>query len=1193
MASTSNNNLPDVKLPEFDLEPIPGESQLPIQNDNDYLEQRAASNDPVETEQKKIKKEAGTVVNSEGQRWFEDIDKGLIEEGPEQVKGGFFDFLNESWKFAGEAADWIDTRLPESVKKASDALRGGELKESGFGKGKPLPEVKQPTTVTGGFIRGSTQFMAGFVPVVGQFNKAKAGLQTIGVLTKAFPKTLSFFTATAAGGFADAVGFDPKAPNVANLYVRLVGKDGPAAEAMEEYLATDPNDSNAANRLKNALAGGLIGMGVEGVAHGFKGMVGELFDQIAKQRGGQVISAKPNKEILKDVLEDSGEQVLKGDRLKAVQETLAKDKLNLKKLDDVAFKWEQGKKVLKEADDYVLKSGEVTKKSKRPRDSKGSTARIATRLKEGDLAGASLELKDKIDLNISKMDTTDSIRKGLNTVSEEMAPLAKNYKRTFADTEEMAGLLGTSMSDVTTMFGNTADLDARFLAARHMLIDSADLLMNKATAAATGNREAIIDFHRHIVRHKGLQSQVSGIKTEVARALNAMKINAKGGEARFNQVDDLVAALGGAEDGALFAARLVKLGEEGGVQAVSRGLKKSLLGKVRDAGLEMYVNGLLSKPKTQVTNMMGNMSAISMSVVERAAAARGGSGGVVKGEAVAMMHGIRTGFKDAFKLGLKSMKDSSPSDFHVKTDYFKPHAKAISGEAFGIGGMTGQTIDFIGAVTRVPSKMLMAADDFFKAINFDMERHALAYRKATELASDSPDDFARIYDDVISGADESINKSAQDFSRLQTFTNQLEQGSFSKAVQTAIGKDPTGIVKSYVPFFQTPVNLLNYVGHRTPYINRIYSTVRDQLKHPDPAVRQLAQAKIRVGGASYVVLIGMASQGLFTGAPPKDRAAAARAKDSGWRPYAARTPKGYIPYNRFDPIGLQIGLATDFWQAGQSIAQILEDNPLGEEHAEDMWQRYSDVGQALLLSTYHNMADRHYFAGLSEFMNAVDGDQSGLEAFAKQSLKLTPPLSFYSGLRRGIRDAVDPIVYDTDQRDFFEETLNELYNEIPGVVGGNEPQFDLLGDPKTRLAPEGSLAWKLVDSLVNPFQFSERSTNFLENEFRRLGVNSTDMKSVRSIQKVELESAERTFFAKQWGNLNKAFQRSMHSSSYNSLSDGRKKLEIESALLENRREAAQDTISRFPRIEQAKEQQLIDEEKALDQPSRVPSLIQN
>jgi hypothetical protein len=1193
----SNAEIPEIKLPGHDQQPIPG---LPVQNDTDYLEQRRLSNDPVDIEQKKQQKEAETVVNEVGRKWYEDMDQGVFDEGPRQAAGGFFDALNEAWQFAGEAADWIDTRLPAPIKEASDALRGKPLSESGFGKGKPLPEIEPPKTVTGGFIRGGSQFMTAFIPAVGQMGTATAGLQTVGALTRNFPKTLAFFNATTAGAFADAVAFDPKAPNVANLYVQLVGRDGPAAEALDEYLASDPNDSNAENRLKNALAGGLIGFGIEATVRGFKGMVSELAEQVTKHRAKQVIKGKYASTPLKEIVEEEGAEALTGDRLKVVQETLAKDKLKVQSADAVHHKMKNGIKVLKDPEDYVVKKTTGTKagttqppKKRGLHDKAGSTKRIAARLQEGDLAGVSDIVREQTDLNMTRMDTSDDIAKGMNTVTEEMRPVAKDYKVTFEDTQEMADLLGTSMSDVTKMFQDVvgSEFSARFLSSRHMLVDSADLLMNLSAKAADGSRLDKLEFMKHITRHKGLQAQVSGIKSEIGRILNAMKITAKGETARFNQIDDMVASLGGGDNISLMAARMNKLGAEGGHGAVARGLAPTKLGRLRDAGLEMYINGLLSKPKTQITNIMGNVSAISMSVVERAAAARGGAGGVVKGEAVAMMHGIRTGYKDAFKLGFKALK-SGPSDFHVKTDYFKPQRRAISGEAFGVGGMTGQTIDFIGAVTRFPGKMLMAADDFFKTINFDMERNALAYRRATELAGDNADDFARIYDDIIAGGDEGINQSAQDFSRLQTFTNQLEQGSFSKAVQTAIGKDPTGIVKTYVPFFQTPVNLLNYVGHRTPFINRIYGTVRAQLSDPNPAVRQLAEAKIRVSGASYIALTGLAAAGAFTGAPPQDRAAAARAKDSGWRPYALRTPGGYIPYNRFDPIGLQIGLATDFYQAGQALSEILRDNPLGEEHEEDMWQRYSDVGQSLILSTYHNMADRHYFAGLSEFMDAVDGDGAGLKKFAKQGIKMTPPLSFYSGLRRGVRDAVDPLVYDTDQRDFFEETLNELYNEIPGVVGGNEAQFDLLGEPKTRLAPEGSLAWRAFDSLVNPFQFSERSTSFLLNELRRLGVNSTDMKTVRTIDKVELEPAERTFFAERWGKANKAFQREMHSAQYNNLSDGRKKLMLEAAILENRKDAAADTRDKFPRIEQAKEQQLQDEQEALDRPSRVPSLIQ-
>lgn len=120
-----------------------------------------------------------------------------------------------------------------------------------------LPEVRQPTTVVGGIVRGVSQFVFGFIPLLKGLKMA-AGAKTAG------SALLKFYQTEVAAGLATTLVFDPAEQNLSALIEEYL----PLAKPVTKFLATNPDDSDATNRLKTAVEGLLVGAGVEGVVAG-------------------------------------------------------------------------------------------------------------------------------------------------------------------------------------------------------------------------------------------------------------------------------------------------------------------------------------------------------------------------------------------------------------------------------------------------------------------------------------------------------------------------------------------------------------------------------------------------------------------------------------------------------------------------------------------------------------------------------------------------------------------------------------------------------------------------------------------------------------------------------------------------------------------------------------------------------------
>lgn len=144
----------------------------------------------------------------------------------EQMLGGTLEAAQQTVKALEEIADFVGVIPPEGK-----ATRLSELIPQIAQSGEPIPDT----------VRSLAQFLTVFGPAALTLGAAGAPVLATGAI---------------AGGMADYLAFDPQQPNVA----KLINELAPSLQtAMTTFLATDPDDPEPLNRLRNVVEGAVLG----------------------------------------------------------------------------------------------------------------------------------------------------------------------------------------------------------------------------------------------------------------------------------------------------------------------------------------------------------------------------------------------------------------------------------------------------------------------------------------------------------------------------------------------------------------------------------------------------------------------------------------------------------------------------------------------------------------------------------------------------------------------------------------------------------------------------------------------------------------------------------------------------------------------------------------------------------------------
>lgn len=564
----------------------------------------------------------------------------------------------------------------------------------------------------------------------------------------------------------------------------------------------------------------------------------------------------------------------------------------------------------------------------------------------------------------------------------------------------------------------------------------------------------------------------------------------------------------------------------------------------RGALLQMRINGMLSSPKTHLVNIVGNHMTAFMAIPERYLAAgfskvfHGGE--ISLGEVNAQAFGYMQGHIDGMKLVALGKKAEVNDDVSDLFSMFKPteniYVDHLTPELVGMdnGSALGKGMAYAGKALNVPTKMLGAADDYFKSVGYRMELNALAHRKAVGEGLEG-DALADRINDLKNNPPEDLKVEAFEVARYQTFTNDL--GVAGKKMTQAINS--SFAMKLIFPFVRTPANILKYTFERTP-LALASKAIRADIRAGGARAAQ-AEARIALGTGLMMWATSLAAKGFITGGGPLE-AKQRRIQRGQEQPYSIKIGDRFFAFNRLDPFGMLLGLGADFNEMSGGMTD--EDGEI--------------LIMAGVLGIVQNLSSKTYLSGAFDFFAAMDDGnyKSNMKDWVVgQTFTFAP----FGSLSRNIAGAVDPIIRDASavvegdpMAQFLQEFTNSFKKNIPGLSDELPARRDLWGKEISRESGIHFM-WDLFSPVASRIHEPDKVTQaILDN---KVGVSWPN----KTINGVRLQPEEYSQYSEIAGVMAKEqLDKIVGSRMFNEMSDGPDgmKAEIIKSVINSSRKAA-------------------------------------
>ena len=756
------------------------------------------------------------------------------------------------------------------------------------------------------------------------------------------------------------------------------------------------------------------------------------------------------------------------------------------------------------------------------------------------------------------MDATaiDAKRRGVVTNEQTIRESSKEY-------QDLNDLIGRAPGPMTA---------SQAVAARRLLASSGEQIVQlaKLAQAPEATPADLYNFRRAMAVHYALQSEVIAARTETARALQAWSIPAGATRARSQAINDLIASAGGAGDMQQLAKVVAAVGDNPtALNTMARELGRGRFGK---ALYQVWINGLLSSPKTHMVNITSNGMNALYAIPERYMAAGISklfyNGEIAAGEASAQAYGLMKGIRDGFRLvamGNKAAGDQGLGDvFDAFAKIEGTQTNAISADALGLdpAGSFGWGIDMLGKLVNVPGSALNAEDKFFKAVNYRMELQARAYRQAMQEGLDGKEAAERVAD-ILNNPPENLKADAIDFAHYQTFTAPLSSG--ARQALGGIAKTPFvgPVFKVVVPFVKTPTNIMKFTFARTP-LAYASSAIRADISAGGARAAQ-AHARVALGSMVMMTVADMVADGLVTGGGPlaedmgkTAQLRATRRSIGAPPPYSVKIGDRWYAYNRLDPIGMMMGMGADMAEVMASASDADSEMLAG----------------AGVLAIAQNLASKTYLSGVFDFMSAIDPHNPMSDPgkyVSDQATGIVP----YSSFLRNVAQTQDPILRDPKAVEYGDDgkvdpvatymqaTIDKIKRGIPGMSDTLPVMRDLWGEPIDRSSGIG-WGWDFVSPIASKADNPDPVTKVLLDN--RIAVSFPP----RRIENVQLTAQEYDQFSELAGKMARdSVARIVQAPGFDKLSsgpDGMKAELIKSAITSAREYARGQMLLRNPDI---------------------------
>jgi hypothetical protein len=627
---------------------------------------------------------------------------------------------------------------------------------------------------------------------------------------------------------------------------------------------------------------------------------------------------------------------------------------------------------------------------------------------------------------------------------------------THAETRDMAGLLGMSADDLTKRKVGQAFNAEEMLAARELLVAQATKVRDLGRRAHGGSDADKAQFAAEVTRLVAIQEQVAGATAEAGRALSQFRMLAG---ATKEEIAHIVEASksSGIDD---MARKIAELDDPAKVAAFAANAYKA---KTSDMLLEAWINALLSGPTTHAANMLSNALTTAWSIPESAAASaisKLTGSGISGREAFARAVGFLEGAKEGIPAAWRAYRTEQPTDLATKIEA-RTYRTIPSAN---IGG-----VEIGGKQVRIPGRLLMAEDEFFKAINYRAEVNALATRQAVNEGLSGRKLAERITELRASPTPE-MQTAARTAAEKATFTNPL--GDAGKGITQTAQAAP--ILRVVMPFIKTPINIVKFAAERSPFAP-LFKEVRENLNGANgPVARDNQLARIALGSTVSAVTAYLAAEGHITGGGPGTNEGAKRAlmRADGWQPYSVRIGDTYYSYSRFEPMGMLMGVAADMVELSNAMTK--------EEKA--------NVAALMMGSVSNNLVSKTWLRGPSDALAAINDPVGYGPRYVQRLIGTVVP----TGVAH-LAQHSDPYLREA------RSVLDTIRSRLPGESEKLFHRRDAFGEPIKR---EGALG----PDLLSPIYQSAAKNDSTIAEMLRLRVHPGRLQ--RTIRNTELTGAE-------------------------------------------------------------------------------------
>lgn len=956
---------------------------------------------------------------------------------PEEEDGGILDTIGRSLEGAYDLWKSVGAGVGNAALETKDFIFGEpeENEKSDFRKSwEQRSSQLRDESALNGVAMSTSQFVTGMIGT----GKLMAPVKAVQKVRQA-GRAGKLAYETARGAATSAVVFDPHEERLSDLIQEFDALENPVTE----FLASDPNDSAAMGRLKNALEG--IGMDLA--------VAGSFAMAIKALKLGKAGDEAGAKAIL-DNLGKEGEEVLQGNRVEKVP--AAKVEIKQAKSDASAIpakadapawshdSWTARKPgedftTVEEAAGKIIQSFEedmaaITKFGSRE-EAIAQGVMVGKSNIPWQKVGGSEDLQTLMDATAKTLRARmDDAKGGAVLTDQKVRDMVQETAEMFGD--DPAGLIGEIARAGKGAKDMVSRMEASYIISRRLFEDTYDAVAKMRLGLLDelgGTPEAAqAEIVKRFQAAADMLAAGNSIRANAGRTMRRMRKD-------FAISSDDVNAMRSLDPQKLTE---VIYASKGDIKKLRQAANPAWQRRVLDEATFSLTNGLLWFYPTHLVNTTTNLYMLAARPTEKwiGSLAQGRRGGAVRKQAQLEMAYTLNSLGDAWSAMVEAFKRGDSILAPHQEEMFERGSrinaeplpwKQVEGvwDLFHNAYMSANYHNIVG----LPTRSLGAVDEFVKTLRYRAMVQARAAVEAGEAGVTGQDlkhHLQRRLNEAFTPDGRAVDSTALYEAQVAAFQQELLSGTVGAGIRNFRHNVPaTALV---LPFVKTPVNVLRYAWKMTPGLNLLQTEYRQMLLGKMGAEAQAhAFGQMAMGSMFMAIAAQLALAGKITGGGPADTGLKKQLLGQGWQPYSfvidnEDGSKTYFPIGRFDPIGMPFGMVAD-------IVDMTITHPDTREAEKG--------AMAVGVSLAKAFSEKTFLMNVNQLIRALSEPESNMARYlgGMAGNTMIPASS-------ALRNYANSDPYMREARGFLDNALKGM----PGYSEDLPPQRDAFGSPLWR-----------------------------------------------------------------------------------------------------------------------------------------------